>query len=594
VPTASSPINSITRTGSTAFVTQNGHGYFTGQRVTITGASPAAYNGQYTITVTGANTYTYVVSGNPLTPATTPGTASVPDPNRLIFTFTTANSGALSSTGGSVVSGQVTALNIITNGTGYSSPPVVVISPSTGVFVEFSSTGNLPAPLVAGVAYRAETPLGAGRFSIRNADFSRVNVTGNGSGTIYTVLSRSFSIQFTNKWIGDFENLSTGQQIYFGTDFILPTTTPAIDNGGTGFYLNKVTNKTAKVYTNQSDAIAGGITGLVNVSAFGFGQSYYALRYAFTPEPYDNLINPSNALFLSDDEIVQFSTSNTLPSPLLASTDYKIKLFGDNIKVYDLSGTLINLTSMGSGQLSLDIIREAVPVQSTSIIAENSLFETGQPVSARPQNGDTLPNGLLANVTYYVRRLSNSEFELYSTQAAANNTSSTANRISYTTPGSSVDSQFFIDAIDDTILVKTISQIEKPITDGFVSLYAWDYGRSNDMTLIGQYHPSEVNPQYRRIRLGKCCAWARIAYRVTPPFITSKYDYVPIEHERAIIAAIHAVDMEDKDFAEQSARYWGIAFNYLKNQQEYIDGHAMSPPQINNITYGDGTDVFLS
>jgi hypothetical protein len=52
--------------------------------------------------------------------------------------------------------------------------------------------------------------------------------------------------------------------------------------------------------------------------------------------------------------------------------------------------------------------------------------------------------------------------------------------------------------------------------------------------------------------------------------------------------------MEDKDFAEQAARYWAIALNYLKNQQEYIDGHAMTPPQINNITYGDGTDVFIS
>ena len=110
----------------------------------------------------------------------------------------------------------------------------------------------------------------------------------------------------------------------------------------------------------------------------------------------------------------------------------------------------------------------------------------------------------------------------------------------------------------------------------------------------GQYHPSEVNPQYRRIRIGVPCAWVRLAYRVSPPFITSQYDYIPIEHERAIIAAIHAVDMEDKDFADQSARYWGIAFNYLRNQQEYIDGHAMTPPQINNITYGDGTDWFIN
>jgi hypothetical protein len=141
--------------------------------------------------------------------------------------------------------------------------------------------------------------------------------------------------------------------------------------------------------------------------------------------------------------------------------------------------------------------------------------------------------------------------------------------------------------------VKSVANIQKPITDGFVSLYAMDYGRSNDLTLIGQYHPQEVNPQYRRIRIGKPCAWARIAYRIKPPVITSKYDFIPIEHTRAIITAVHACDLEDKDFAEQALRYWGFSLAYLKNQQEHQDGHAFVPPQINDLTYGDGTDPVM-
>jgi hypothetical protein len=141
--------------------------------------------------------------------------------------------------------------------------------------------------------------------------------------------------------------------------------------------------------------------------------------------------------------------------------------------------------------------------------------------------------------------------------------------------------------------VKSIQQIEKPKTDGFVSLYAYDYGRSNDMTLIGQYHPADINPQYRRIRLGQPCSWARIVYRIKHPTVESLYDFLPLENERAILAALHAVDLEDKDFAEQAQRYWTIAIAYLKNQQESIEGHAMATPQINNITYGDGTDVVM-
>jgi hypothetical protein len=150
-----------------------------------------------------------------------------------------------------------------------------------------------------------------------------------------------------------------------------------------------------------------------------------------------------------------------------------------------------------------------------------------------------------------------------------------------------------VDAIEPATLVKTVQHVDKPITDGYVSLYAFDNGRSNDMTLIGQYHPSETNPMYRRIRIGKSAAWARILYRVKAPTITSIYDYIPIEQPRAVITAVHAVDLEDKDFMDQAAKYWAMALSYLKNQQNSMDGHAMQPPQINGITYGDRTDPVI-
>jgi hypothetical protein len=93
----------------------------------------------------------------------------------------------------------------------------------------------------------------------------------------------------------------------------------------------------------------------------------------------------------------------------------------------------------------------------------------------------------------------------------------------------------FVDSILPPTLVKNILHVEKPETLGYVSLYALDYGRSNDMALIGQYHPTETNPKYRRIRIGKHCSWARIIYRMARPVISSQYDYIPVENERAII-----------------------------------------------------------
>jgi hypothetical protein len=565
--------------------------------------------------------------------------------------------------------GQVTQLNVVTSGTGYISSPSVGITSSSGVFVNFSSTGALPTPLISGTTYRAESPLdtATGTFTVQNTDFSDVNITSSGTGTFYVVLSRAFGVDFTNNWLGDFTTLSSGQSIYFGSDFILPTTSPSIDNGVTQFFLNIVSNSVSRAYTSSSSAIGGlnqdtitlatlssggtttatattltphylssgqsvrisgasiaayngtftvlsastnsftyavtsglgtptgtitATTGLINIDSFGTGQTYYAIRTQVSPSVDENLITPINIGFLTEDQVVQFSSSGTLPTPLVAFTNYTIKIIGDSVRVYNGASPVV-LTSTGNGQLSLDIIRNVTVQPSNNIVADASLYETGTLLVTRAKEGDTLPTGLLPNTNYYVRRIDNNSFELYDTLAHARNLTSTTGRRTYTTTGNSVSSTFFVDAISDPIFVKSVAHIEKPLTDGYVSLYAWDYGRSNDMTLIGQYHPTEINPQYRRIRIGKPCAWARIIYKVTNPSITSVYDYIPLEQERAIIAAVHAVDLEDKDFADQAMRYWQIAFGYLKNQQESIDGHAMVTPQINGITYGDTTDPVM-
>jgi hypothetical protein len=563
------------------------HNYSTGQIVEIVGAAQAQYNGTFSITVINPTQFYYTVTGSPATPATGTIQALVPNPAGLTFTFAVPSGTPNATTAGEVFSGEVVGLNIITSGTGYTSSPAVVLTPSTGVFVEFSSTGTLPNPIVSGTAYRAEAPLdtNSGVFTIKNADFSKFNLTGGGSGTFYTVLSRSFGVSFTNRWRGDFSNIPSGQGIYFGTDFQLPTTNPPIDNGVTQYFLTKISDRVAQIAEVDND--------LIKVVSFGTGQTYFALRYPVRSLPYNNLIKPDSVNYLQDDEIVSFRSSGTLPSPILEAVSYKIKLVGNSVQIFDTNNNQIILGDGGTGQLILDIERTVAPQPSSKIVCSHSLFATGQAVSVRSANGDSLPSGLSAGVLYYVRRVDENSFELYTTKQSAQS-GGVANIVKYLTPGNSAESEFYIDAIDEKVVVKTVSQIEKPITDGYVSLYAWDLGRSNDMTLIGRYHPSEINPQYRRIRIGKPCAWVRIAYRPSAPFITSIYDYIPIEHERAIIAAIHAVDMEDKDFAEQAARYWAIALNYLKNQQEYIDGHAMTPPQINNITYGDGTDVFIS
>ena len=509
------------------------------------------------------------------------------------------------------VSKQVVSITPVTQGSGYTTTPTMSFTAQTGNFVQFTSTGTLPAPLSQGTSYLIGNPsLVAGQqtFSVLNADGSPVNITSLGNGNLYLAISRTFATGWTSYWSGDFSGLATGQVFYFGTDYLLPagvkgqsgggTANASIDNGVTPFYLRVKSNSSgqltqAQVYDTQANALAGTSVGLVTITSFGTGQTYYALRYPCQSLPYQNQILPSSIQYLQSGETVGFTSTGVLPAPLTSSASYTIEIVDGSFQVYDSNSSLVTLTNSGSGQFFTNVVRAVVPTAPTTLTADSSLYETGTEVIPRPSSGDSLPIGLTAATGYYVRRIDNNSFELYDTYNNSLNTSSTTGRVTYLSTGNSLASTFYVDSLESITFVKSVTQVDKPMTDGYVSLYAYDYGRSNDMTLIGQYHPTETNPQYRRIRIGKPCAWARILYRVQAPTITSIYDFIPLENQRAIINAVHAVDLEDKDFAEQASRYWAMAYKYLSNQQEAIAGHAMQAIQVNNLTYGDKTDPVI-
>jgi hypothetical protein len=76
--TTAQTISSITNATTTAtLTTASAHGLVTGNRVTISGATAAAYNGTFVITVTGTTTFTYTMLSNPGGSASVVGTYSV-------------------------------------------------------------------------------------------------------------------------------------------------------------------------------------------------------------------------------------------------------------------------------------------------------------------------------------------------------------------------------------------------------------------------------------------------------------------------------------------------------------------------------------
>lgn len=68
-------VTSITRASTTATVTTSGaHGFATGDVALIALALQAEYNGEFVVTVTSSTTFTYDVTGSPVSPATTGST----------------------------------------------------------------------------------------------------------------------------------------------------------------------------------------------------------------------------------------------------------------------------------------------------------------------------------------------------------------------------------------------------------------------------------------------------------------------------------------------------------------------------------------
>lgn len=71
-------ISTITHVGAVAtLTTASPHGLATGNKVTISGATPSAYNGEFVITVTGASTFTYTMASTPASNATVVGSYTV-------------------------------------------------------------------------------------------------------------------------------------------------------------------------------------------------------------------------------------------------------------------------------------------------------------------------------------------------------------------------------------------------------------------------------------------------------------------------------------------------------------------------------------
>jgi hypothetical protein len=189
-------VTSLTSASTTATATVTSHGYTTGDSITIIGATPTGYNGTFTITNTGVNTFTYPVVAGLTSPATGTITSNKPVP------YTVANKYSLTQTLTSIT--QAAGLATATlNSHGISAGRWVLISGATpsgynGWKLVTNATQNTfnfavsnglssPATGTIGVtATKPESDFGFSNKSVQTIDFGVGNANKTASFTTKT------------------------------------------------------------------------------------------------------------------------------------------------------------------------------------------------------------------------------------------------------------------------------------------------------------------------------------------------------------------------------------------------------------------------
>jgi hypothetical protein len=143
-------------------------------------------------------------------------------------------------------------------------------------------------------------------------------------------------------------------------------------------------------------------------------------------------------------------------------------------------------------------------------------------------------------------------------------------------------------------LVARVDRVRKPITNGIITLAAWDYARScSGPTIIGQYDPTEIEPKYRRIKVGHKNAPIRIAYKRRSFTILSMYDFIPVTSQLGLLTMCKAVDFLQKDFLELYQKFKLEAKQIFEEQQSSQEGSGAINIQIEDRIFTDGEGTWM-
>jgi hypothetical protein len=111
-----------------------------------------------------------------------------------------------------------------------------------------------------------------------------------------------------------------------------------------------------------------------------------------------------------------------------------------------------------------------------------------------------------------------------------------------------------------------VERILKDETVGTVKLYATD--SAGTRTRVGLYRPKETIPQYRRIRVGPACSWARVGFRRASEKVSELTDVIHLHSKYSIVLMVKSLKKMDEDRLEEAVQYQRMAVELLSKKQD--------------------------
>jgi hypothetical protein len=124
-----------------------------------------------------------------------------------------------------------------------------------------------------------------------------------------------------------------------------------------------------------------------------------------------------------------------------------------------------------------------------------------------------------------------------------------------------------------------ITRVRKASSAGTIRLSTLDSSGTSGV-VIGIYEPDEVEPWYRRIKLGKSTNWVRLAYRKSAPTILSKYDRIPLRSRLAVILAMKALKFYREDDLSSAHAFELDALRFEAEANQVAESQHASPVQV--------------